>query len=617
MKHVGGLVVASCVICTFAFGANPVGYTVVFEPTGNSHLDSLLKGSSSLEQLHGKLKTGPFALISRAEADRKTLMTVLESQGYDSGSVTITIDGHKLTDPSLPQTLERAPASKKATVKIAVHKGPLYHIGAIETPGLTVPAAKSALGISVGDRAKAAPILAAAGKLQKRLRNDGYAFADVAKPAAYAQPKHHTLRVRYKVTMGPKVNIGRISFSGLKRMNPKFLKRHMALHPGEPYSRTALNKARQSLLGLNVFSSVTAGTAKAPNPPGQVPITVAVEEKKPYAVSIGASYDSSLGVSTDVSWLDRNVFGNAQRLKLSVGITGLGGTGTSQTASYRGHTYTVKPGYDAKATYQVPDFWQVGQTLNASIEGVKRYLPAYSQTGVLAHVSVSHPVTSRLTATLGLGFIAERIKQEGVDRTYDIAQLPLGLHYDTTNSLLNPTHGVRATLTVTPTVPVASGAGVFVKTELVGSTYLDVEGKGRGVLALHGVLGKIIGASQFQVPPDQRFYAGGTGTVRGFTYQTVGPLFPDGVPEGGTAIDALETEFRQRIGKSFGVAPFIDAGQVSANGKPFTGTLRVGAGLGLLYYSGIGPIRVDVGFPVNRPPGGASLAVYIGLGQAF
>ena len=617
MKHVGGLLIASCLICTFAFGANPVRYNVVFEPTGSGSLDSLLKKSSSLESLHGKLKTGPFALISRAEADRKKFMTVLESQGYDSGTVAITIDGHKPSAPSLPELLEKAPSSHTATVKVTVRKGSLYHIGEIDTPGLTVPDAKSALGISVGEPAKAGPILAAGGKLQTRLENDGYAFVKVSTPVAYARPKDHTLLVRYKVTMGPKVDVGDIAFSGLKRMNPAFLKRHMALHPGEPYSRKALDKARNSLLGLNVFSSVTAGTAKSPNPPGRVPVTFSVQEQKPYAVSIGASYDSSLGIDANVSWLDRNVFGEAQRLKFSLGITGLGGTGTSYTATYGNHTYTVRPGYNAKATYQVPDFGEVGQTLNASVEAVKQYLPAYSQTGILGNVSISRPVTKALTATIGTGVIAERIDQEGVGRTYDLVQFPLALHYSTANSLLNPTRGVRATLTVTPTVPVAGGSGIFVKTELVGSTYCDLEGKGRGVLALHGVIGKIFGASQFQVPPDQRFYAGGTGTVRGFTYQTVGPLFPDGIPEGGTAIDALETEFRQRIGKSFGVAPFIDAGQVSANGKPFTGTLRVGAGLGLLYYSGIGPIRVDVGFPINRPPGGASLAVYIGLGQAF
>jgi translocation and assembly module TamA len=164
---------------------------------------------------------------------------------------------------------------------------------------------------------------------------------------------------------------------------------------------------------------------------------------------------------------------------------------------------------------------------------------------------------------------------------------------------------------------VVGAAGVFLIAQGSASTYLAVEHDARGVLALRALVGSIQGATQFQVPPDQRFYAGGSATVRGFTYQTIGPLFPDDTPEGGTAIDAGTVEFRQRIGKSFGIVPFVDAGQVSADSKPFTGTLRVGAGIGARYYTGIGPIRIDVAVPLNRTPGSSSFALYIGLGEAF
>jgi translocation and assembly module TamA len=105
--------------------------------------------------------------------------------------------------------------------------------------------------------------------------------------------------------------------------------------------------------------------------------------------------------------------------------------------------------------------------------------------------------------------------------------------------------------------------------------------------------------------------------VRGYAYQTIGPLFPDDTPEGGLSLDAFSLEFRQRIGQSFGIVPFVDAGQVSAGNTPFTGRLYTGVGLGGRYYTSIGPIRVDFAVPLARIDGNAAFQVYVGLGEAF
>jgi translocation and assembly module TamA len=137
------------------------------------------------------------------------------------------------------------------------------------------------------------------------------------------------------------------------------------------------------------------------------------------------------------------------------------------------------------------------------------------------------------------------------------------------------------------------------------------------VLAFRGLVGSVQGASQFELPPDQRFYGGGSGTIRGFKYQSVGPLFPDLKPMGGTAIDAGTIEYRQRFFENFGAAVFVDGGQVSAGNMPFSGTVRIGTGFGLRYYTPVGPVRLDIALPVNRPPGGDKFEFYIGLGQAF
>ena len=112
-------------------------------------------------------------------------------------------------------------------------------------------------------------------------------------------------------------------------------------------------------------------------------------------------------------------------------------------------------------------------------------------------------------------------------------------------------------------------------------------------------------------------YAGGGGSVRGFRYQSLGKQFASGRPVGGTAVDVGSVEFRQRIGASWGAVGFVDAGQISSDGVPFTGSPHVGAGVGVRYYTGIGPVRLDVAVPLTRERKGDAFELYIGLGQAF
>lgn len=584
--------------------ADPVAYVVKFTPTGDKELDGLLQQTSSLTALQKKLPAAPFALIGRAQADAAQFVIVLHSLGYDSGSVAITIDGKGLTDPTLLATLTSAPEKPPVDVVVSASPGPLYHLAKIDfsslPPGFTLPDI-----VKPGDPARAQPILAVTPAMISALRNAGYAFAQVGQPFALADDADHTLSVSYTVTSGPHVDIGPVSFEGLTRTRETFLRRHIPPLTGQPFSDAALSGARDSLLGLGVFSSVTPVPAKTESPPGQVPVTFQVIEQKRHAVTLGGSYATDTGFSLTASWEDRNVFRNAETLTITGAISGFGGSATPS------------PGYDLKGVFAKPDYHIPSQTLTLTAEALKQSLTAYDQTALLASGILSRPITKHLNGSYGLGFITENIKQEGASRDYVLAQIPFSLTYDSTDSVFEPTNGYRGNLALTPTKPVAGGSGEYVIVQASGSTYLAVEPGARGILALRALLGTIQGASQFQVPPDERFYGGGSATVRGYSYQTIGPLFPDDTPEGGIAIDAGTIEFRQRILKSFGIVPFVDAGQVSAHNKPFAGPVSVGAGLGLRYYTGIGPIRVDFAVPMKRTAGSSAFALYIGLGEAF
>jgi translocation and assembly module TamA len=210
----------------------------------------------------------------------------------------------------------------------------------------------------------------------------------------------------------------------------------------------------------------------------------------------------------------------------------------------------------------------------------------------------------------------------------------MSIQYNTTgldSPIEDATHGIRASLSEAPTVSFGGGGAKFFITQASFNFYLDLHDlkmnpdPGRSVIALRALAGLAQGAGQLSLPPDQRFYAGGSGTIRGYQYQSVGPVFPDGNPVGGTAINAGTVEYRQRIGQSLGFAVFLDGGQVSENVNPFSASLRFGAGAGVRYYTPIGPIRLDFAVPIHRRRSDEephnyiddAFEIYIGLGQAF
>lgn len=606
MRRKKYLLAGLCVVLGPAtFAAETVNYTVTFQPSGDARLDTLLKQTSSLVSLRKGIPAAPFALIGRAQADTEQFAVVLHSLGYDAGTVAVTIDGMALNDPALFDRLAQASAGESAKILISPRPGAVFHLGRVDVTGLP-PGFKPPALLKPGEVALAAPILAVTPALRTALHNGGYAFAAVSEPLAVAVPAAHLLDVSYKITAGPRVKIGPIRFSGLTRTNEAFLRRHIALKEGQPYSDTAITAARDSLLNLGVFSSVTPLPQDQLTPDGQVPILFRVTQQKLHAVTFSGSYATDVGMTISASWEDRDLFDHAETLTFTAAANGLGGTGT------------VAPGYDLKAVFAKPDYYVRGQTLSVSLEALNESLNAYSRIAEVAGVQISRALTPHMTISYGPSFVTERVFQNGTTQSYVLVQLPTTLAYNTTDSVLEPTRGINASVSLTPTEPVSGTTSApFLIAYASASTYLAVEPEGRGIIAVRGQVGTIRGASQFQVPADQRFYAGGSGTVRGYAYQTIGPLFSDDTPEGGLALDAFSLEFRQHIGNSFGIVPFVDAGQVSAGNVPFTGRLRVGVGLGGRYYTSIGPIRVDFAVPLTRIAGDSAFEIYVGLGEAF
>jgi translocation and assembly module TamA len=127
------------------------------------------------------------------------------------------------------------------------------------------------------------------------------------------------------------------------------------------------------------------------------------------------------------------------------------------------------------------------------------------------------------------------------------------------------------------------------------------------------------GADLADIPANWRFYAGGGGSVRGYAYNTLGPTGPFGLAVvGGRSLFLASAELRVKVTDTIGLVPFFDAGNAFATSFPnFSEPLATSVGVGLRYYTAIGPIRADVAFPLDRRDARAPVALYVSIGQAF
>ncbi len=625
--------------CKTVLAADPQPYKVEIATTGNSDLDSTLKATSDLQALRSSAPVSPFGLIARARSDVDRLTTAAESFGYYQCRIVIRINGIQLGDPRLADALSALGKGQTAQVAISLTLGPVYTLRKIDIEG-EIPAALNArdtLGLRPGQPALAANVLAGASRLLSMLQEHGYAFAKVAPPVAYEAAEAPVLDLTFHVETGAQVNIGDIRIEGLQRIHESLLRKRLLLHTGDRFNPATIERARKDLLALNVFGQVSVQIGTEPDEGGGVPITFKIRERLRHAVSLNAAFSSDLGGSGGATWTDRNVFGNAEQLSIAASVINLGGSDATGS------------GYDTSVKYLIPEFGHRDQTLQFAFTALKQSLLTYDQTSRTASVTLARKLSSVWSASAGFSTTDDHISQGGEIFNYTLVALPLNVAYDSTDlasPLDDPRHGYRASVSLTPTLAIGHPSSTFLITQVKAAKYFDLdwlfhEDPGRTVLALRALAGQALGAGEFSLPPDQRFYGGGSGTIRGYAYQAVGPLFPTppaintqssayksaealaGYPIGGTAITAGSVELRQRFGAAWGAAAFIDAGQASAKLQFLPDELRVGFGVGLRFYTPIGPVRADVAIPTQRGASNVSthddgaFQVYIGLGQAF
>jgi translocation and assembly module TamA len=618
LRTVKGLSVCLCLLVGAASSQEPpaepavVKYRTEIGETGDSRLDTALRAVSQLVQLQEQAPTSAFGLLDRARSDRDRFARALESEGYWAGSTRLSVDGLPLDAPDLAERLDRS-GDRAVPVVVAVDKGEVYRIGAISVRSVTpegasaVAAAAADLGLRVGEHARAESVLAAERRLLDRLLASGHPLATVAGRDTVVNHDRRQMDVAWRLAPGPAARFAAPDVEGAERVNTGFLKRYAAGRlENEPYSPDRLERARRSLLALGPFASVRARAADRLDETGRLPTTFTVAERARHAIGLTAAYETNYGPSVRAYWEHRNLLGGAERLRVEAEVARIGTGGSIEEMTYRGGI-----------TYRDPGLFGRELTLVVNLFALRERLDAYDRDAIGGTVLLEQRLSERLFVQAGPTVdIGRSGPPDGRLTAYQLAGLTFGGRYDGTDSLLDPSQGWRFNGAVTPSWSFAT-SGPLAPLRATASTYLDVLGNRRSILAARGTIGSLLGSQLVDVPRHLRFYAGGGGSVRGYDYQSIGPRDEQNRPSGGGSLVEASLELRQRVWGDIGAVAFVDAGSVGSSSAPEFSNLRVGAGLGVRYHTAIGPIRADVGVPLVKQRDSSNFGLYVGIGQAF
>ncbi|CAM5437461.1 translocation and assembly module TamA [Aquamicrobium terrae] len=580
---------------------DPLRYSVTIEvPGADAGLKKKLENTSSLKADEERPVSGSLGLLAKARSEREQLVAALYEEAYYEGIVEIRIQGRLLDD--LPPDAEfKGP--QPIPVTVTVEPGRKFVLGDIRLKGDAAGLMGADYGLIAGGDAGSANILKAEAAIVRHLKEEGRPLAKVTDREIVADHATSTLDVTLTLAAGPIAGYGETTVEGTKDVDRDFTAYMTGLKRGETYSPAEIDQARDRLMGLEVFNSVTVREEDKLDAQGDIPIDVNVTERKPRYFGIGGTFSNIDGLGLEGYWGHRNLFGRAEKLRIEGSISGIGANALDKL-NYNAGIMFEKPGVvgpaskffsNMKVTYEHPD--------------------AYDSFSVKGDAGLSYELSRHQTVSAAVAFEYAKITDVFGKHDYLIASVPLQYVYDNRDNRLNPTKGFRVLAFAEPSYDIQNG-NTFVKLKAEGSAYQALDNAAKFVVAGRVAGGSIFGTSLMGVPADRRFYSGGGGSVRGYAYQGIGPKI-NGTPTGGLSYFETSAEMRVAVTDTIGIVPFVDAGTVSADRVPDFSDMKVGAGVGLRYLTPFGPLRVDAAVPLNRDPGDPRFGIYAGIGQAF
>ena len=536
-----------------------------------------------------------FEARRRAREAASDALAVLRSEGYYGAEVT-----PEVGEGDTPQPAVRVVPNRRFVIA-----DPQIAWTGEAPPPVVQAAAEAVMGLANGQAGRAGDVVGAEGRIVAAVQKRG--FADVAADPREVIVDHadQTVRPTYRIAAGSLVRLDGVRLVTAGRTRHEWLDRLAPWSPGDAYDPEDVGELERRLLDTGVYESVTVALAPRSEASllGLRPVIVSLADRSKRQLEIGASYSTSEGAGADARLTRYNLLGRADTVALFA----------------KGSKLDSRLG----AEVSLPHWRRAQQTLKATTAIYRTQTDAYDETGVGFSTDVQRRFgkTSFVTVGASLDYSqtdelqAKTLRPLGRDL---VAVAALGaLALDRSDDPLDPKRGWRVEARLEPTLIAGSDTLPYLKAQAQGTAYLPLGDKARTVVAGRIKFGSIVGGLIPEVPASRRFYSGGGGSVRGYAYQGIGPRLSDNTPAGGLSLTEASVELRQKLTARWGVVAFLDAGSIGSDPTPSFKDLSMGAGVGVRYDLGFGPIRADIAVPLNKRKGDPGFQVYLSIGQSF
>ncbi|MFZ5962199.1 autotransporter assembly complex protein TamA [Thalassococcus sp. BH17M4-6] len=564
----------------------------------SEELRELLKAASTVKAAQAEDQTTPNEVFAAALAEYGRMTETLYANGYYGGTVDVFIDGRQASEISLLQLPQQI-----SDVTVVVDPGPRFKFGQAVVEPLA-PETALPEGFRTGERARSGVVGEAVDAAVTGWRDQGFAKARTTDTSVTARHIDRKLDVDIRVAPGPRVQFGKLKITSDTAVKHGSIRRIAGLPEGEVFSPATLETAAQRLRRTGTFASVNLQEGEVTGPNNTMDINANLVDQKPRRFGFGAEISSLEGLSVSSFWLHRNFLGGAERLRIDGEVSNIGSSGDN------GMDYSLGARLEVPAIYGPETLGFVFGTISYEDE------PTYLSQKIELGIGATRRFNEYLTVEASISFLYSETEDDLGDREFTLLQFPVTATYDRRNNELNPTSGYYAQARLTPYAGLdGSQSGARLYADLRG--YLDLGQTGENVLAGRFQLGSIMGSDLAETYPEYLFTSGGGGTVRGQPYKSLDIDLGGGDSTGGRSFVGFSAEFRRAITDTLGIVAFADTGYIGAESfYDGTGEWHSGAGLGLRYNTGIGPIRFDVAGPVGGETGDG-VQIYIGIGQAF